>query len=67
MCVCERVFTIRRSANDVSSNIECEVIRTNCNDVVEAATKAGLSWCSVARLVPETILNVALLNSLNDV
>lgn len=39
MCVCERVFTIRRStANDVSSNIEieCEVIRTNRHDVVRA-------------------------------
>lgn len=56
------MFTIRRStANDVSSNIECEVIRTNEMEsfLCDASSKAG-ALCSrgtTPRLVPETIIN----------
>lgn len=38
------MFTIRRStANDVSSNIECEVIRTTRNEFVSLG---GMSSCA---------------------
>lgn len=55
------MFTIRRStANDVSSNIECEVIRTNWNYpksvvLAQRADESSPLERRMSRLLPDTI------------